>query len=189
MAPFDYLSVLISIVTGLAIANLLSGVVRVMHARHRTRLYWPSIVWTILLFIILVQHWWSEFSLRHQQAWTFGGFFGTLLIPVDLYLLTALVLPHRDDDDELDLRAWYFQNRRGFFILLVLLAPLSYIEEFLAHGVVHKPLLESALLVLMGLCLCIGIINKQSRVHIAITVLMTAMLLTYIGLLFTRLPT
>ena len=188
MKPFDYLTVLISIVMGLAIANLLSGVVRLMHARHRVRIYWPPVVWSVLLFVITTQHWWSEYNLRFKTDWGFDGFLGTLLIPVDLYLLCALVLPNRDDDDQIDLRAWYFTNRRTFFILLIALAPLAYIEELLTTHAVHKPLLETALLVGMGLTLCLGLLSKSPRIHAIIATGMSALLFVYIALLFTHLP-
>ncbi len=190
MKPFDYLTVLISIIMGLAIANLLSGTVRLLHARHRLRVYWPTIVWSILLFIVTAQHWWSEFSLHTKLDWTFGGFLATLIIPVDLYLLCALVLPHRDDDDasEIDLRAWYFKNRRTFFVLLIILAPLSYLEELLTTGSVHKPLLETALLAAMALVLLLGLATRRARVHAGIAFLFSALLVFYVAILFNRLP-
>lgn len=189
MKPFDYLTVLISIVMGLAIANLLSGAVRLMHARHRLRVFWPSIVWAIVLFVVTVQHWWSEFSLHDMTTWTFGGFLGTLMIPVDLFLLCALVFPHRDDhDDEIDLRAWYFKNRRGFYLLLITLAPLSYIEELLTKGSVHKAPLETALLAIMALALLPGLISRRPRVHAVMTGVFALLVFTYVALLFNRLP-
>ena len=188
MKPFDYLTVLISIVMGLAIANLLSGVVRLMHARHRLRIYWPTIVWTVLLFIVTAQHWWSEFSLHDKTDWTFGGFIGTLIIPVDLYLLCALVLPHRDDDSEIDLRAWYFKNRRGFYLLLIVLAPLAYLEQMLTTGGAHKAPLESLLLAIMAFILLFGLLFKRARVHELVTAVFAVAVLLYVGLLFNRLP-
>lgn len=190
MKPFDYLTVLISIIMGLAIANLLSGAVRLMHARHRLRVYWPTLVWAVILFIVTTQHWWSEFSLHDKLDWTFGGFLATLIIPVDLYLLCALVLPHRDDGDltEIDLRAWYFTNRRSFFALLIILAPLSYVEELLTTGGVHKPLVETVLLGTMALVLLVGLLTRRARVHASIALVFSILLISYVAILFNRLP-
>jgi len=186
--PFDYLNVLISIIMGLAIANLLSGIVRLMHARHRLKMYWPSLLWTAWLFVVSVQHWWSEFGLHNLKAWTFGGFLGTLFIPVDLYLLCALVLPHRDDDADIDLQEWYFKNRRGFFVLLVALAPLAYVEELLTTGSIHKQPLEAALLPAIALLLCLGLVTRRARTHACSALVVSIVTLFYIGLLFGKLP-
>lgn len=189
MKPFDYLTVLISILMGLALANLMGGVVTIMHARHRLRVFWPSMVWAAVLFVVTVQHWWSEFGLHGKVDWTFGGFLATLIIPVDLYLLCSLVLPHRDDDGaDIDLRAWYFKNRRTFFVLLLLLAPLAYLEQLLTTGGAHKPLLESGMLGLMFLTLLGGLVSRSARVHAAITVAFAGLVFGYVGLLFNKLP-
>ncbi|MBC5815038.1 MAG: hypothetical protein GIW97_00710 [Candidatus Eremiobacteraeota bacterium] len=188
MKPFDYLTVLISIIMGLAIANLLSGAVRLMHARHRLRLYWPTIVWSILLFIVTAQHWWAEFSLHTKLDWTFGGFLATLIIPVDLYLLCALALPNDDDATDIDLRAWYFKNRRTFFVLLIILAPLSYLEELLTTGSVHKAPLETVLLGTMAAVLILGLVSRRPRIHAGIALVFSALLVTYVAILFNRLP-
>ena len=65
MDRFSYLSVLISIILGLGITQLVTGLGRLIQARHRVRLYWPSVVWTGILLLIHVQTWWSMFGLRN----------------------------------------------------------------------------------------------------------------------------
>jgi hypothetical protein len=54
---FDYLTILISIVLGLAIANVLARLATVITTRERVDFYWPPISWAIWLFFICVQHW------------------------------------------------------------------------------------------------------------------------------------
>ena len=75
MAPFDYLSVLISIVLGLSITQVLGGFASMARARERLTFYWPHIVQMLGLFLINVQVWWALFSLRFLHHWTFAGFF------------------------------------------------------------------------------------------------------------------
>jgi hypothetical protein len=43
MDTFNYLSVLISIILGLGITQLLSGLGRSLEYRDKDRLYWPSL--------------------------------------------------------------------------------------------------------------------------------------------------
>lgn len=44
MTPFEYLSVLISIILGLGLAHLLSAVRELIQRRARVRFYWLNIV-------------------------------------------------------------------------------------------------------------------------------------------------
>jgi hypothetical protein len=55
MDAFSYLSVLISIILGLAVTQVLQGFRGLMLARSRVRAYWPSMVWAVALLLIDVQ--------------------------------------------------------------------------------------------------------------------------------------
>ena len=74
MDQFNYLAVLISIILGLGITQLLSGVGRLLQARGHVRLYWPTLAWVAVLLVVHVQTWWAMFGLRTLQTWTFAAF-------------------------------------------------------------------------------------------------------------------
>ncbi len=134
MSAFDYLTVLVSIVLGLAIANVLTRLATVITARERIDFYWPPVAWSIFLFFISVQHWWAEWGVRHTTEWNFGTFWLQLLTPVDLFLLSALALPEREENGKLDLGAWYFHNRAWFLVFLFFLPALAIAEEVARTG-------------------------------------------------------
>ncbi len=90
---YNYLSVLISIVIGFGLSQILAGTVRVVHHRHTTKIYWPTILWAVNLFLLLTLVWWSDFSLIHHERWTFAMFLTTLAIPAVLYINASLLLP------------------------------------------------------------------------------------------------
>lgn len=115
MTPFEYLAVLISIVLGFGVTELLAGVRRLVHARERVRFHWLPVVWTGLVFVALVQWWWSAFGLRHRMEWNFFSFLLILLVPVLYYLAAALVLPVEEREGGFDLGAHYFGIHRLFF--------------------------------------------------------------------------
>ena len=122
MDNFSYLSVLISIVLGLGLTNLLMGLARVVQLRGRVRIYWPTLAWTFTLLLAHVQTWWTMFTLRQIDTWTFPLFALVLLQPVFLFFLSALALPDFDRDEQLNLRTNYFAQTHWFFgILLALL--------------------------------------------------------------------
>ncbi len=119
MDAFSYLSVLLSIIIGLAITQVLQGYRGLLLARARVRLYAPTLIWSALLLVIATQSWWASFGLAGHTEWTFAGFTLLLLQTVLLYMMSALVLPDIPVDSAIDLRAHYYRERRPFYALLV----------------------------------------------------------------------
>jgi hypothetical protein len=130
MDAFSYLSVLISIILGLAVTQVLQGFRGLMLARSRVRAYWPALVWAVLVLVICVQVWWAMFGLSQRPAarWTFLDFGLVLSQTVPLYLMAGLVLPDVDVERGLDLRDHYYAHHRWFFSLLVLLIVVSLVK-------------------------------------------------------------
>lgn len=132
MDAFEYLSVLISIVLGLALTQLLTSVGRLVQARSRVRAFWPSFAWTGTVLLILVQTWWAIFTFRDEPVWNFGEFALILAHPTLIYFLAVLVLPDADREGTIDLRANYFAQKTWFFgaaagvVVLSLLRPVVF---------------------------------------------------------------
>ena len=59
MDQFSYLSVLLSIIVGLAITQILKGYRGIMLSRARVQMYWPTLLWSASLLLINVQSWWA----------------------------------------------------------------------------------------------------------------------------------
>lgn len=188
MNPFDYLNVLISIILGLAIAKILTGLATVITARERVDFYWPPVVWAIWIFFISVQHWWAQWALRFMPAknWTFLDFSLLLLVPVGLFLLSALVLPEREEDGKLDLEDWFFRNREWFFGVMFFLPALSIVEELVRSGHIASTL-NLAFLVAFDVIIAIAFVLKSRRAQEWICAQAAVMTIVYVVLLFVNL--
>jgi len=57
MDAFSYVSVLLSIIIGLAVTQVLTGVRWYMLTRTRIRPFWPTQVWAGVLIAVSVQTW------------------------------------------------------------------------------------------------------------------------------------
>ena len=134
MTQFEYLSVLVSIIVGLALTQLLSGAARLIQLRRRVRMHVPTLVWMPTLFLIDIQVWWVAFDRRSTTEWHFFSFVLYLLIPVMLFLLCYLVLPDLGDEDSADLRDNFDGNRSWFFGLLAGIIAVSLTEQTLRVG-------------------------------------------------------
>jgi hypothetical protein len=184
---FDYLTVLVSIVLGLAITNVLTRLALVMQARERVNFYWPPIAWALWLFFISVQHWWAQWSARHSHNPSFLAFWLQILVPTLLFLLTALVLPDREDSGKLDLQEWYFRNRKWFFGLLFLVPIASIAEEIVRSGSMASRV-NLWFLVTFGITSFASYFVTSRRAGEWMTVAAMVLTLVYVVLLFPTLP-
>ncbi|MEP7016340.1 MAG: hypothetical protein ABI925_12935 [Verrucomicrobiota bacterium] len=56
---FNYIAVLVSIVTGLAATRILNAISDVIQVHNRPRAYWIHTLWMINVFSELMLYWWS----------------------------------------------------------------------------------------------------------------------------------
>lgn len=87
-----------------------------------------------MLLVVHVQTWWSMFGLRNVETWIFVAFSLTLMQPILLFFLSALVLPGFDRDEALNLRVNYFAQVRWFFAILFTLLLTSLARTFALEG-------------------------------------------------------
>jgi hypothetical protein len=185
MDEFGYLSVLLSIIIGLAVTQLLTGVRGLMLHRARIRRYWVPVAWGGISLVVLTQTWWAMFGLRTRTAWTFAEFAVVLLHTVLLYLLTGLVFPDFGDAP-VDLRAHYFAHRGWFFTLLLVVTLASLSKDLVLTG--HLP--DPTNVAFHGAYAAIGLValaTARPRVHELLAALTAVLFALYIALLFTRL--
>lgn len=188
MDPFEYLSVLVSIILGLGITQLLAGFGRWLEHRGTYRLYGPAIAWAAALMLVHVQMWWSMFGMRYWgEDWNFLQFSAVLLQPAILYLLTILAFPG-PASTELDLRSNFFAQRRWFFGLFLAMLVVSVIKDLVRNGSLPEPanLAFHAVFFVMG---AVALGSERDRDHRVIAYGGLFMLLVYIVSLFGRLET
>jgi hypothetical protein len=186
MDPFSYLSVLISIVLALGIAHLLSALVRVVHNRERSRLYWPSLLFAYVLFVAIVQVWWADYGLSRHEHWTFAAFASTLLIPADLYLLCAILLPAADLPSADDMRAAFESNRIWFFGGIFALPLSSFTQELLVDGHISAPA-DTAFKLAFAAIALVGMLVKSEGVQKTIALVGAILVTIYVFVLFSSL--
>ena len=188
MDAFSYLSVLISIILGLAVTQVLQGFRGLMLARSRVRMYWPVLVWAALVLVLCVQVWWAMFdlSLRPAARWTFLDFGLVLLQTIPLYLMAGLVLPDVDAERGLDLREHYYAHHRWFFALLVLLIVVSIVKVRVLIGAWPRPA-DTGFQLAFAAGALIGAWTAREWYHKLQAPLAVAGIVAYIAVLFTHL--
>ncbi len=187
MDAFSYLSVLLSIIIGLAITQLLQSLGRIIQARDRVTMFWPPIAWAALLILVSVQTWWALFGLRSREVWSFFPFLVVVLQTINLYLTTAIILPEIAPGEQVDLRAHYFKQARWFFSLTIVAVLISLAKDLVLNGALPALANTVIQLIFVGVALS-AILVRRERYHKLIAALSVALFAAYIALLFTRLP-
>lgn len=187
MTEFEYISVLLSIIIGLAVTQLLSGIARLVRdGRSLAPAWWVmAIVATLLLGSLQV--WWTSFQWRHFEDWTFFSYAAFMLLPSMLYLLCYLVLPADLHLDGNALVREFIVRRRPFYALLGMIPLASYFQQWLLAGAVspHDP---DAQLRLLWIAIAVpGFLSARVAVQAFVASAALVHMLIYISLLFVRL--
>src|SRR5579871_3747661 len=95
MSPFEYVTVLISIILGMGLTQLVTGFSSIIIRWERVKIYWPHLVLIFLVFIIQIQDWWATYELQSYAYWRLPTFLFMILYPVNLYLLARILFPVR----------------------------------------------------------------------------------------------
>ena len=186
MDAFSYLSVLLSIIIGLAITQVLTGYRALLLSRARVRIYWPSLVWSALILVLATQSWWSSFRLGGHQDWTFPLFAIILLQTVFLYMMASLVLPDIPADSEQDLKAHYYREARPFFAFALASLAASVMKDVMLEGELPDPA-NLAFHILFAAVAIAAMLIRRPRFHEVLAPVMATLSAAYIGMLFLRL--
>lgn len=186
MDAFSYLSVLLSIIIGLAMTQILMGFRGLLLARSRVTSYAPSIIWSVLLLVMATQAWWASFGYTRHRDWTFVGFGTVLLQAVLLYMIAGLVLPDMPPGEPIDLRAHYYRERRVFYGLFLAMLAVSVSKDWVVDGSLPSTPNLAFHGVFASLALAAMLVTSP-RFHQIATAVGAVVCGVYIALLFARL--
>lgn len=186
MDEFSYLSVLISVILGLAVTQILQGFRGLLLSRDRIRVYWPVVGWGLLLLLICAQNWWSMFGMRNRHDWTFLQFSAVLVQTVFIYMMTALVFPDLFGDAIIDLKQSYYSHRVWFFVIAASTLAISIAKDYVLDGHIQSSENLAFHLVFMT-TLLIGALTANEKYHKTLIVFGSALFVVYIVVLFAHL--
>jgi hypothetical protein len=188
MDPFSYLSVLISIILGLAVQQVLQGYRALILSRRRIRFYAPPVVWSVLILMMVAQNWWGSFGLagRADLNWSFALFATILVQTILLYMMSAIVLPDIPSDEPIDLRDHYYREAKAFFGISSALILWSGFRDYMLTGALPPPEKLGFYAIFLVLAIA-AMIWKHRRLHEIYAGIMAVLFSVFIGLLFARL--
>jgi len=182
MNPFEFVCAFYSVVLGVAVAQLMTSVGRLIEMRDQVRTYWVQSLWVVIILLIDVNSWWAMWELRNTKSWSFISFLLLVGLVSSIFLVTVLLFQRMPQSGEqVDLAAHYYKNRWFFFLtnaagwVMGLLCNLTFIpvRSWLNPGII-LPLVFVPLLV-------VAAITESRRYHgaFAIFALVTIILLLF----------
>jgi hypothetical protein len=180
ITPFEYVTVLISIILGMGLTQIVAGLAQLIHRWNNTKLYLPHLILIILLFVIHIQEWWVTYEMRRYQYWRLPTFLVIILYPVNLYILARLLFPIRWPR-EVDLKKFYFQNYRRIYLLIIISAFQSILDNVWLGG--YHLSEQGAQFTLIALLSAVVIARKEYEwIHQSVTLVMLSLLVVSLWL-------
>lgn len=177
MSPFEFVTVLISIILGLGITQIMSGVADLIHQWSTVRLYWPHLLWVALVFVLHVQEWWLIYQLKSVTAWQLPMFLFQVLYPICLFILARILFPMPTDQYATDMKGFYLGSYRKLFMMVMILTFLSAIENQFIHNLgVEGWLVQALLLALLGFLSSRPVLPES--IHKVLAILLLAVMIS-----------
>lgn len=113
MSHFEWVAVLASIIIGLGITELMTGVGRVLKNPDRVTSYWVHGLWVFFQCLSLVYFWWRQYSYDRVEIWTFPLFAFLMIYAAVVYAPSILLFPEKLGEG-VDFKTFYYDQRKWF---------------------------------------------------------------------------
>ena len=133
MTPFEYVSVLLSIVMSLALTHLLIGITKIIRAGVR-RWSVPMLGWIGFVAFLCIDYWFSVWHARNDPVWALGFVCFLLLLGALLFINCWLIMPEVEPDEPIDLAAHMSVVRRKFLVGLLLYMACGQVANLMLSG-------------------------------------------------------
>lgn len=90
MSEFEYLAVFVSIIFGISVTHILSGVVRSLYRNERDETHF---VLTAFFFLVLILNWWTGIAWKDQVIWSLDRFMVIIVWSVTHYVAAITLYP------------------------------------------------------------------------------------------------
>ncbi len=189
MSEFEFVFVLYSLILGLSLVELLSGIGRTLEfklARNADdkafAIGWLSPLLALFVILDLLSFWLFAWRVRDSVTASTSTMFGVLVFSSAYFLASRLVFPSSPENFS-DLDTHYFRVRRVVFAMLIVMVAVQYafllsIPDLAAQ--LHAPLNLIATGALIALMLAAAAISHRKASIVVLALLILRYLLIYL---------
>lgn len=124
---FEFITVMVSIVLGVSLAQLLSGIAELIREKTAIKTFLPHTLWIVALILVHPLTWWSTWDY-HEVSWNYLSFCAVLSVPLLLFFLSTLAMPKARGEATVSLEDHYDENRKWFLSIWIAVTLLAMID-------------------------------------------------------------
>lgn len=143
MSPFEFVFAMVSVITSLALVQIVTGVVELIRHHDRHGFSGLHMLWVATAFALVVSNWASFWSTHDLTQWSSLPVFTALISMVFLYGFTALVIPDQSADRRTDFSTFHEREGRRYITAHAMFAATSLIWGLAYYGLSMKALADS----------------------------------------------
>ena len=132
MNLFEFLMILLSLIVGLGLAEILSGIARSLKSNGSREIPWIHGATTLAVFVGLLQTFWESWGLRTIETWSFPAMLLMLGSPICLYLMAHILFP--EGKEQTSLTEHYLEQTRLIWPLAGLTVIIGTLFRPIAFG-------------------------------------------------------
>ena len=135
MEPFEYFVVLSSLILGLGIAQLLTGVADIVSNLKNVKVGLAHSLAVFNVFVIHIQEWFYSYQYLYAvKTWKLPIVIFLLIYPILLFLLARMLFPTGLRGHEKDLKEYYYDQWNWFFSVLLAIVVVSFLQNVMISG-------------------------------------------------------
>ena len=175
MTPFEYIMPLVSVLVGLAIADLAVSFNRLLRARDRVQWNWLPLLTAFMAILAVLDIWWVFYGEQQADFYqTLAGFLPIVAQLILLYLINAAALPDDVPPEGMDLKEFYEENSPYFWTLFVIYFASAFVTHIVSNfhsdgdsiHILQDTLWNLAIVVFLGSLIFV----KNKRYHAAVII-------------------
>lgn len=156
MTEFEYLAILLSIIVGLGLTHIISGMMRNIFARQASETH---LVYSAFAIMVIILNWWVIFSWEDQASWSFDEFLLLVIWAFGHYLIAITLYPPSGS------HSGSFENYRHWFMWSFFIMTFLDIAQTAMRGDLFNPWFYLLFVLHYSLLALIGALNNSAFFH------------------------
>jgi hypothetical protein len=175
MNLFEFLMILLSLIVGLGIAEILTGIAVVLKSEGVRGFSWTHGAATLTVFLGLLQTFWESWGLAFIETWSFPAMLLMLGSPIFLFLMAHVLFPERESKVSLD--DHYFERARVIWALAGLTVIVGTLFRPLAFGMPLWILDNITSVPTVSACVLLSFVKMRMLHRVVVPIILVVVLL------------
>lgn len=162
ISPFEYVSILVSIILGLGITQILSAFSDLLYTYKKVKFYWPHTLWLVFVLFLHIQDWFIIYQLKDKPEWHLQELFFILLYPISLFCVAKMLLPTNEKEEQNDMKLFYKSQYPLIFIMVGLSIFISILFNY--FFLMQNLLQQTPLIIFLGVMIYTSLKKVENEI-------------------------